>query len=336
MNRKLLVTLVLIAVIGIVAYESRGWKFDWRLFLASFRTLQIGWLIASIIATLATYFVRAIRWQVLLNPLKRMHLHGLMTATLVGFSAIYILGRAGELVRPVWLTRKEQVPFSASVATILVERVLDFLMLVLLFAWTLIVVEIPQSAHASGPMELMKKVAWVLVVGSTVLMIGMFVFRSNIDRIVSFVPFRRVGKLMHNFAQGLSFLEGGRSFAVVLFYSVILWLLIAVQFWFMLLGMQINFSFAAASLVMVGAAIGSIAQIPGVGGGFQAGLIFCLGTLFAVPAEKSAAASLIAWVLSVAPTVGIAAVYMMATGLSFKDIVADSKNEMSVLRSSSQ
>jgi glycosyltransferase 2 family protein len=336
MNRKLLVALVLIAVVGIVAYASRGWKFDWRLFVSSFRTLHVGWLVASIVATLATYLVRAIRWQVLLNPLKRIHLHGLLTATLVGFSAIYVLGRAGELVRPVWLTRKEHVPFSASLATILVERVLDFLMLVLLFAWTLMVVEIPQAAHASGPMELMKKMAWVLVVSSTVLMIGMFVFRSNIDRIVGFIPFQRIGKLMHNFAQGLSFLQGGRGFAVVLFHSVILWLLIALQFWFMLLGMQMNFSFAAASLVMVGAAIGSIAQIPGVGGGFQAGLIFCLGTLFAVPAEKSAAVSLIAWVLSVAPTIGIAAVYMLATGLSLKDIVADSKSEMSILRSSSQ
>jgi len=125
---------------------------------------------------------------------------------------------------------------------------------------------------------------------------------------------------LHSFAQGLSFLKEGRSFGLTLLHSLILWILIALQFWFMMLGMKFDLSFAAATLVMVGAAIGSIAQIPGVGGGFQAGLIFCLGTFFAVPAEKSAAASLIAWVLSIAPTVGIAAVYMLISGLSIKDI----------------
>ena len=336
MNRKLLVTLCLIAIIAIVAYESRGWKFDWRLFLASFRNVQTGWLIASVVATFATYVSRAIRWQVLLEPLKKLHFQALMSATLVGFSAIYIVGRAGELVRPVWLTRKEKVPLTASVATIIVERVLDSLMLVLFFAGALLVVQLPAAAHAAGPMELMKKVAWVLVISSVGVIIGMFVFRSNIDYIVKFIPFRRVGALLHNFAEGLSFLRGARSVGAVLFHSLTLWILIALQFWFMMLGMKFQFSFAESSLVMVAVAIGSIAQIPGVGGGFQAGLIFSLGTLFAVPAEKSAAASLIAWVLNIAPTIGIAAIYMLVTGRSFKDIVADSKHEMSILRSSSR
>src|SRR5207302_11180054 len=117
--------------------------------------------------------------------------------------------------------------------------------------------------------------------------------------------------ILHNFAQGLSFLKGGRSLGLTLIHSVVLWLVIALQFWFMMLGMKFQLSFAAATLVMVGAAIGSIAQVPGIGGGFQAGLIFCLGTFFAIPAEKSAAASLVAWIFSIVPTVAIAGVYML-------------------------
>jgi glycosyltransferase 2 family protein len=320
MHRKLLVILVLIAVLTIVAYRSRGIEFDWSLFFASFRHMKMGWLAASVVATFGTYLLRAIRWQVLLDPLKKIRLHALMIATLVGFSGIYILGRAGELVRPVWLTKKEHVPLSASVATIMVERFLDSLMLVLMFAATLLVVEIPANAHASGPMALMTKVAWVLVTASVGMMISMFLFRSNIDRIVRWVPFRRLGSLLHNFAQGLSFLQKGRSFGLAVFHSILLWILIALQFWFMMLGMRFEFTLAAATLVMVGAAIGSIAQIPGIGGGFQAGFVFCLSTFFAVSAEKSVAASLVAWVFSYVPTVGIAAAYMLFTGLSLKDL----------------
>src|SRR5262249_13787471 len=110
MNRKLLVALVLIAIGLIVAYRAQGWEFDWGMFFKSFRDVQMGWLIASVALTFATYWLRAVRWQVLLGPLKEISVHALLTATLIGFSAIYVIGRAGEIVRPVWLTQRERVP----------------------------------------------------------------------------------------------------------------------------------------------------------------------------------------------------------------------------------
>lgn len=320
MNRKLLVALVLIVIGLIVAYRSQGWEFDWRMFFASFRDVHAGWLAASIVATFVTYWLRAIRWQVLLGPLKEIHFQALLTATLIGFSAIYVIGRAGEVVRPVWLTQRERVPFSASAATIIVERFLDMVMLVIMFAGSLLLIKFPPNAHAAEALLLMKKVAWVLIATSIATIFAMFLFRSNIDRIVGFIPFKAVGTLLHNFAQGLSFLAKARSFGITLVHTTILWLVIAAQFWFMMLGMKFQFSFAAATLVMVGAAIGSIAQVPGIGGGFQAGLIFCMGTFFAIPAEKSAAASLVAWVFSIIPTVAIAGIYMLFKGISFKDL----------------
>jgi uncharacterized protein (TIRG00374 family) len=290
------------------------------MFFASFRDVKIGWLAASIIATFVTYWLRAVRWQVLLEPLKEISVNALLAATLIGFSAIYVVGRAGEVVRPVWLTQRERVPFSASAATIIVERFLDMMMLVLMFAGSLLLIQFPAKAHFSEPLLMMKNVAWVLVLSSIGTMVAMFLFRSNIDRIIGLIPIRVVSSILHNFAQGLSFLQRGRSFGMTLIHSVVLWLVIALQFWFMMLGMKFQMSFAAATLVMVGAAIGSIAQVPGIGGGFQAGLMFCLGTFFAIPAEKSAAASLVAWVFSIIPTIAIAGVYMMFKGISLKDL----------------
>src|SRR5688572_25406811 len=115
MNRKLLVILVLIGIALIVAYRSRGWEFDWTLFFSTFRDVDIGWLLASVAATFSTYVIRAVRWKTLLRPLKEIAFDAVLGATLLGFSAIYVLGRPAELVRPVWLSRRENVPFSASV-----------------------------------------------------------------------------------------------------------------------------------------------------------------------------------------------------------------------------
>jgi uncharacterized protein (TIRG00374 family) len=320
MNRKLLVALALIVIGLIVAYRSQLWEFDWHTFFNTFRDVQVGWLVASVLATFLTYWLRAIRWQALLGPLKAISINALLTATLIGFSAIYVVGRAAEVVRPVWLTRQERVPFSASAATIIVERFLDMMMLVLLFAGSLLLTQFPARAHVNEPLVLMKNVAWILVFSSIGTMVAMFFFRSNIDRIVGLIPVRVIASMLHNFAQGLSFLQGGRSFSLTLVHSVILWIVTALQFWFMLLAMKFQLSFAAATLVMVGAAIGSIAQVPGIGGGFQAGLIFCLGTFFAIPAERSAAASLVAWVSNIIPTIAVAGLYMLIKGISFKEL----------------
>ena len=86
--------------------------------------------------------------------------------------------------------------------------------------------------------------------------------------------------------------------------------------------MDLDFSYGAATLVMVVLAIGSIAQIPGIGGGFQVAWIFCMMTFFQIPLEQATATSLIAFVLSYAPTTVVAATYMLARGISMREFRA--------------
>src|SRR5947207_813057 len=168
MNRKLLLLLILSAIVVVALYRLAGWDFDWSLFVSSLWNIQPWWLTASIAATLLTYVARAIRWQVLLNPLKSIRMGPLISTNVLGFSAICLVGRAGELVRPLWLTRCEQVPLTASFATILVERFLDTLMLIGLFGWALLLVKLPSAAEQT--VTLMKNTAWTMVAGSAVLM----------------------------------------------------------------------------------------------------------------------------------------------------------------------
>ena len=280
--------------------------------------MQPWWLAASVLATLLTYVARAFRWQVLLNPMKSVSMGPLISTNVLGFSAIYLLGRPGEVVRPLWLTRREQIPLTSSAATIIVERVLDMFMLVALFGVALLLVELPAAAQHT--LSLMKGKAWVIVAGSTTAMIFLFFFRSNIERIIRFVPFAKVASLLKNFSAGLSFLDRSWTLGLVVAHSIAVWIVIALQFWFMLLGMNFHFSLSAATLIMVGAAIGSVVQIPGIGGGFQAGYIFCMTTFFGVPTEQAFASSLIAWVSQGVPTVLAGVLYMISHRLSLKDL----------------
>jgi glycosyltransferase 2 family protein len=253
-----------------------------------------------------------------MEPLKSIRLGPLISTNLLGFSAIYLLGRAGELVRPLWLARSEHIPLSASVATIIVERFLDILMLIALFGLALLLVDLPSAAQHT--LRLMKDTARMMVASSAAVLGFLFFVRSNIERIVRYVPFAKLRSLLRSFSEGLSFLDRGRSFALVIAHSIVVWIVIVLQFWFMLLGMNFHFSLSAATLVMVGSAIGSVAQIPGIGGGFQAGYVFCMTTFFMVPAEQAIATSLIAWLSSYVPTVVAGGLYMVSHGLSLKDL----------------
>ena len=320
MSRKLLVLLALFVIAIVVIYRVSGWDFDWSLFLSSLSGMKPGWLIASILLTLATYWFRAARWQVLLAPLKSVSIRSLLSITVVGFSAIFLLGRAGEIARPLWLTRREKIAFTGSFATIVVERFLDAFMLIMVFVVALFAAEMPQTS--SPTLALLKSSAWIIagVAGSALL--ALFILRSNAAWIVRIIPFRRIASWVESFLQGLSFLRNGRSLGLVMLQTAVLWIVIVFQFWFMLLGMNFSLSASSAALVMVVAAIGSIAQIPAIGGGFQAGYIFCMNVLLRIPIEQAVATSLMATVLSFAPTLAIAPLFMMSQGFSLRDLKA--------------
>src|ERR1041385_1156044 len=96
-------------------------------------------LIIAVLIISAAYFVRAFRWGALLKPLSAARFSDLFAATAIGFSAVFLVGRAGEFVRPVVLSMRDpDVRPSASLVTIVVERIYDMTAVALMFAINLI------------------------------------------------------------------------------------------------------------------------------------------------------------------------------------------------------
>jgi uncharacterized membrane protein YbhN (UPF0104 family) len=318
-NRKLWVSLGLIAG-TIIAFRLFLNHFNWVLFFSSLSDLRPGWLGVSVVLSLLTYLIRVGRWKVLLAPVKEIPLARLFWATIVGFSAIYLLGRVAELGRPLWLMRQEKVPLSASIATVVVERFLDAIMLVAVFAWAMMVIEVPEDSVVL--LAELKRAAWLIAGTALVALMFLFVLRSHVNwvsRLIRHIRFPTISRLTETFAQGLGFLGKTTSLAAVMIHSVALWILMALQSWSMFLGTNLEFSFGAATLVMVAAAIGSIVQVPGIGGGFQIAWAFCLVELFGVGREQAVASALIAFVFSYGPTIVVGGLYVLAQGISMSD-----------------
>src|ERR1044071_189722 len=104
-------------------------------------TADVRWLIVAALASSSAYVLRARRWQFLLRPIGRTRFATAFSATAIGFAASFLLpGRAGEIIRPYLLARRERLGTMPTLATIAVERVLDLIGVLILFAavapWT--------------------------------------------------------------------------------------------------------------------------------------------------------------------------------------------------------
>src|SRR6267378_1399539 len=128
-SRKLLVVAIGLLVLGFVVYRSSGMihlaDFSGAKLLHAIRNANPFLLILSIVAIYACYALRSLRWKVFQRNLGPSRFVPIYAMTLAGFAAIFLLGRAGEPVRPLLLARKEKLPVSGMFGIYVLERLFD-------------------------------------------------------------------------------------------------------------------------------------------------------------------------------------------------------------------
>src|SRR6476659_10683105 len=143
--------LILLLTVGLLAFSFRNANL--RGVWAETRRADGLPLLLALGATFAPYALRAFRWQYLLAPLGRTRFSVAFRATVIGFAASFLLpARAGEVIRPYVLARRERLSPPAAFATIILERLLELLVVLLLFA--LFVLTVGPGVVAGDPYEL--------------------------------------------------------------------------------------------------------------------------------------------------------------------------------------
>src|SRR5208283_1645339 len=127
MNKKKYVayTIVFIVLAVLVYLQFRTWQhFDWALLL-QFR-LKWRHILQGVGYIYLAYFLRAVRWKIFLRPVRKdATILGLVPPTMIGFAGLALLGRAGELIRPYLIARRQNLPFAPQVSVWAVERIFD-------------------------------------------------------------------------------------------------------------------------------------------------------------------------------------------------------------------
>jgi uncharacterized protein (TIRG00374 family) len=307
--------------------------FDWRLALGSLARLDWGWLALSVVLIGATYLGRALRWAVFLKPLKKEpSFRNLLSATVIGFTAIALFGRPGEFVRPYLIAVKEGVPVSSQFATWVLERLFDLLMVLVVFSFAL-------SRLAVSGAQVGSRLDWVVAAGGRIvaavssavliLLVSMRHFaeplRVRLTRALHFLPekaFAKADYLLNSVVQGVESTRSDRALILVLIYSAIEWALMVGCYWCLVQAFSGSISLTFVDvIVFVGfVSFGSMVQIPGIGGGIQVVAVLVLTELFHIKLELATSFAILTWIITFVVVIPAGMLAALKEGLDWRSL----------------
>lgn len=305
-----------------------GRNLDWVEVRRSLSTADPLLLTIAILIICLAYLVRAFRWGALLKPLGAARLTDLFVATTIGFSAVFLIGRAGEVVRPVVLPMRDpRVRPSAALVTILIERIYDFVAVALLFAVNLIWFKPPFAQEIS--LSRVRAVGLALLAGTLVGVAFLIWFRKNSTRLLDalnrlfarwrFVPKRLatlIVRILEQLSSALRVLVNAAELAETAGWTVLLWLGIACANLLVLRAFHLDVGLAETIFVLGWSLLGSLVPTPGgAAGAFHAAT--AAGLLFlGVKKETAAALSIVLHLVDFGPAVLFGLFYLIRGDLS--------------------
>ena len=336
-------------IIALVFYNLRGnpefRNFSWNNLWGSIVGASPGYLSLAVVCVYLSFFMRAVRWEFFMRPIKKSaSLWVLFVGQILGFSSIFLVGRPGELVRPAYIAKKENVPMSAMIAIWLLERVLDIIAMVILFAAAIYFEPVdPESARGISVLHAMHSGGHVLFGLTGLLILGLVLFRvkaasmtAGTLKVFSFLPerpLRSLANFLHSFSEGLSVIRDWKGLAGSLATTAVLWAINTTMFWLTFKSVRHHMGhlpWLAAGLTLFCAALGLMVQLPGVGGGYQVGIILSLTEIFNINAEAAAGASILVWIIQLVPTLALGLFLLIHEGLSIRKLEAITEEEKAV------
>jgi len=286
------------------------------------------WALALLLAiTGLTYLLRALRWQFLLRPLGPTRLSQAFRTTVMGFAANTVLPlRAGEMVRPYLLARREGLSVPATITTIILERLLD-LMTVLVFLGLFVVFFDPGLDRVNAAVYKSVKLGGLvgaLGSGAVLLVLGLNAVRPVlthrlVDACLRVVPVRfrsRLSALIYGLLDGLAVTRDLTRLAQAIALSFPLWLSIATGIWLVTVAFHMTVPFTGSFLIMALLTVGVAAPTPGAVGGFHEAFRIGTAVFYGVDNDRAVGAAIVLHAASFIPVTLLGGLFMMQDGLN--------------------
>jgi uncharacterized protein (TIRG00374 family) len=290
-------------------------------------------LVVALVLTLVMYVVRAERWQYLLAPLGPTRFRVAFRTTMIGFAASFILpARAGEVLRPYLLARQEDLPVTAAFATVIVERMLDLVAVLLLLATFLFALESGESTAAPR----LYQAVWyggaiAAPVGIAILAMMFFMaghperlhgILLRMERVLPARLARAVAGFAKTFAEGLAVVRHPSRLVWAMGWSLVLWLAIATQVWIIVRAFNIVIPFAGSFLVTAMLVVGVAVPTPGGVGGTHEVLRLALTSFYGADNNAAVGAAILQHAVNFVPVLLLGLMFIAQDGLNLSRLRA--------------
>lgn len=317
-SRKFLIVLAGLVLAAFVVYQSTGFvhkaNFTGQKLLHAVAGANLYLLVLCVVVIYVCYAVRSLRWQLFQGNLGSSRFWVIYKMTLAGFTAIFALGRPGEPVRPLLLARKENLPIADMFGIYALERLFDFGAAAVFGALALILYQ-SHGYQAGLTSELgtwVRKAGIVLLaaVGGGILALTYLRLRGSAklerrlqDSQKSHGWRGALARILLGFVRGVETIRTWGELFLALVYSAGHWFLVLLVYYWgsrSFGGRLGTLSLGDAMLVMAFALVGSVVQLPAVGGGAQLVSYLVYTKIFEVQPEPAMAAAIVIWLIGFA------------------------------------
>lgn len=305
------------------------YQVDFSEVITALKSVNYLLLLPSIIIGFLTILIRAFRWRYLLKPVKSVQIYNLFSATSIGFMANMILpARLGELIRAYLIGQREDISKSASLATIVIERLWDILILLLFLGLILLITPL---GHGNPLIE--EGLKWgggislaILLAMSLSLVFLKEKTRTSLDIVQTIMhplPANfslKVGGFISSFAAGLGTIKGNKDLIYIALWSLTLWMVSALSLHIIFFAFNIHLPFFAPFLLIVFQAFGvALPASPGFIGTYHAATIAGL-TLFGITKGQALSMAIVMHASFFFPTIALGMSLLWLEGLSLAQI----------------
>lgn len=262
------------------------------------------WISLSILITGLSHFFRALRWKLLLDPLGyKPKTSNTFFAVMVGYLANFAIHRMGEVTRCGLLTTYEKVPFTTGFGSVISERALDVVCLIIIFFAALgmefdrisgIANDLVFNTVAEKFHLLMQKQTFVISAGISLLVIAItiFYFRKKIQSLFS----TKAKGIFTGIWNGLISIKNVKKPALFILHTVLIWTMYVLQVYvcFFAFPETANLSIMVAVVIVVFGSLGVVAT-PGGTGAYQLIVIQILTSIYLISYTSSFAFAWAVW-----------------------------------------
>ena len=297
----------------------------------AFQSVDYIYTIPIMLVNIAALLIRAIRWRYLLSPIKRIGLSELFKVTAIGFMANNILpARIGELVRAFILGDREKISKTASLATLVVERLFDGFSILFLFFMVLLLMPLPETASLILTPNRIKAIGFFSFLFYSLVLVVLILLRFHnhrLNRVIGFIlkPFpvrisARILEIIDSFVIGLDILRQKKDILIIKGYSLLLWIVSSLCVYLLFFGFGLHFTLLQAIFVEIVLIFGvSIPSAPGYIGTFHWACAAALAFLGVEP-NLAKTFSIILWLSYFIPITLLGIILLWQEGLSLRSI----------------